>query len=304
MRGFEVVGAIFHPHWQRNSAGQMLQELPISLQYKRFSMTSKTQIMRAKFCRPRVELKAKLQSASISLEQFAKRMGQPNFSAFNKWKQLWLAGFLEKKHWSIIWWRNRLNQLLDEPLHWEMAVADFLGTFGTWLPLDNFDHAECIWRLWVEMLLKKSASDICEACQKWRRGNKRTAMDSRKCADNNARGNVLELPNTTYMVVIDRVPKPIMTRHPVYNCKLHTQMWGTGRSCLISSKHIVAQMNHPVWPRCTNATWHRTDWTKSIWDYTHRGKWWTTHYMVSFHTTVPFLTCSSWNWDTMWNNFW
>ena len=28
----------------------------------------------------------------FSLKQFAKRMGQPNFNAFNKWKQVWVAG--------------------------------------------------------------------------------------------------------------------------------------------------------------------------------------------------------------------
>jgi len=37
----------------------------------------------------------------FSLKQFAKRMGQPNFSTFNKWKKVWVAGFLEKKHRSI-----------------------------------------------------------------------------------------------------------------------------------------------------------------------------------------------------------
>ena len=38
----------------------------------------------------------------FSLKQLAKRRGQPNFSAFNKWKKVWVAGFLEKNHWSII----------------------------------------------------------------------------------------------------------------------------------------------------------------------------------------------------------
>jgi len=43
-----------------------------------------------------------LKQTEFSLKQFAKRMGQPNFSAFNKWKKVWVAGFLEKKHRSII----------------------------------------------------------------------------------------------------------------------------------------------------------------------------------------------------------
>jgi hypothetical protein len=81
-------------------------------------------------------------------------MGQPNFSAFNKWKKVWVAGSLEKKHRSIIRGQNRLKQSRDGPLHWETAVADFLETFETWLPLENFNNAEWIRRQWVEMFLK------------------------------------------------------------------------------------------------------------------------------------------------------
>jgi len=43
-----------------------------------------------------------LKQTDFSLKQFAKRMGQPNFSTFNKWKKVWVAGFLEKNHRSII----------------------------------------------------------------------------------------------------------------------------------------------------------------------------------------------------------
>jgi hypothetical protein len=69
-------------------------------------------------------------------------MGQPNFSAFNKWKKVWVAGCLEKMHRSIIPGQNRLKQLRDGPLCWEMAVADYLETFKTWLPLENFNKAK------------------------------------------------------------------------------------------------------------------------------------------------------------------
>jgi hypothetical protein len=51
-----------------------------------------------------------LKQTEFSLKQFAKRMGQPNLSAFNKWKKVWVAGFLEKKHRSIIPGQNRLKQ--------------------------------------------------------------------------------------------------------------------------------------------------------------------------------------------------
>jgi hypothetical protein len=146
-----------------------------------------------------------LKQTEFSLKQFAKRMGQPNFSAFNKWKKVWVAGFLEKKHRSIIPGQNRLKQMRNGPLRWEMAVADFLETFDTWLPLENFDNAEWIRRQWVEMFLKKCASEVREARKKGRRGNKRPATDLGERAGKKARGNVPELPNTTFMVVIRRV---------------------------------------------------------------------------------------------------
>jgi hypothetical protein len=44
----------------------------------------------------------RLKQTEFFLKQFAKRMGQPNFRAFNKWKRVWVAGFLEKKHRSMI----------------------------------------------------------------------------------------------------------------------------------------------------------------------------------------------------------
>ena len=71
-----------------------------------------------------------------------------------------MAGFLEKKHQSIIRGHNCLNQVQDGLLHWERVVADFLVTFESWLPSVNLDIAEWICRQWVEMNLKKWASEI------------------------------------------------------------------------------------------------------------------------------------------------
>ena len=85
-----------------------------------------------------------LKQAEFSLKQFAKSMGQPKFSAFNKWKKVWVAGFLEKKHQPIMRGQNRSKQLWDRPLHWQTVVADFLDTFETWLTLENFDTGERI----------------------------------------------------------------------------------------------------------------------------------------------------------------
>jgi hypothetical protein len=74
-----------------------------------------------------------LKQTEFSLKQFANRMGQPNSSVCNKWKKVWVAGFLEKKHRSIILGYNRLKQLRNGLLRWKMAVADFLDTIQTWL---------------------------------------------------------------------------------------------------------------------------------------------------------------------------
>ena len=57
--------------------------------------------------KPRISL----EQTKFSLMQFARRMGQANYSAFNKCKKVWVAGFLEKKNWSIIQGQNRLKQV-------------------------------------------------------------------------------------------------------------------------------------------------------------------------------------------------
>jgi len=82
-------------------------------------------------------------------------MGRPTYSVFNKCKKVWVAGFPETKHQSIIRGRNPLKQLRDGPLDWEIAVADCLERFESWLPWDNFNNAEWICMQWVEMVLKK-----------------------------------------------------------------------------------------------------------------------------------------------------
>jgi hypothetical protein len=55
-----------------------------------------------------------------------------------------VAGFLGKKHRSVIRGQNWLKQLRDGTLHLEVAFADYFETFETWLALENFDYAEWI----------------------------------------------------------------------------------------------------------------------------------------------------------------
>jgi len=56
-----------------------------------------------------------MKQTEFSLKQFGNRMGQPNFSGFSKWMNVWVAGFLEKMHWFIIPGQNRFKQLQAGP---------------------------------------------------------------------------------------------------------------------------------------------------------------------------------------------
>jgi hypothetical protein len=85
------------------------------------------------------------------------------------------------------------------------VVANFLKTFKTWLPLDNFDNAEWIRSQLVKPFLQKCACEIWEARKKPMRGNKGPETDLGERASNMARSNLPERPNTTFMVVICQV---------------------------------------------------------------------------------------------------
>jgi hypothetical protein len=125
---------------------------------------------------------------------------------FYKWENVCRAGCLGKKHWSIIHGQNRLKQLQAGPLHREIVAADFLETFKTWLSLKNFDHAAWIGRQCVQKIWKKGESDLPKARKKGRCGNKRAATDLGEHAGRSARGILTVLPNTSFMVVLCRVP--------------------------------------------------------------------------------------------------
>jgi len=90
-----------------------------------------------------------LKQTEFSLKEFAKKMEQPNYSAFNKGNKVWVARFIEKRHRSIILGQSHLKPLWDRPLNWELAVIDFMALCRIWLQLKDFNIAEWIWRQWV-----------------------------------------------------------------------------------------------------------------------------------------------------------
>jgi hypothetical protein len=143
-----------------------------------------------------------LKHTEFSLNQFPKTLWQPNFGTLDKWKNVWLAGFVEKKNRSCIPRLNSVKWHRDGPLHCQTAVADYLQTFETWLHLCNFDNVEWIWRQLVEMVLNKRASDVRKVMKNASRFILGQTTDLGKRAGKHLRGNVPVLPNTSFMVVV------------------------------------------------------------------------------------------------------
>jgi len=75
-----------------------------------------------------------LTKTQISLQEFAKRMGQANYSPFNQWQKVWVAGSLEKKQLFIMQGQNPSEKHQDGPLHWARANADHLVLLENWPP--------------------------------------------------------------------------------------------------------------------------------------------------------------------------
>jgi len=90
------------------------------------------------------KLPSSTMETELFLKHFAKRMGHANYSAFNKWKKVWMVRLLQKQHQSSIQGQNCLKQLPGGPLHWQTAVGDYLATFENCLRLENFNNAEWI----------------------------------------------------------------------------------------------------------------------------------------------------------------
>jgi len=136
------------------------------------------------------------------LNQFATWMRLPDYTVSNTWKKVWLAGFLEKKHLGIIQTKNCLKQLPDGTLHWAKVVVNYLQTFQNWLQWANDDTAKWNRREWIEMVLLKYALHIWELTKQGRRGNEQLATDLGELTGTTAKGNLPELPDATFIVVI------------------------------------------------------------------------------------------------------
>jgi len=98
------------------------------------------------------KLPISLQQTKFSLKQFANRMGLLDKSALNKWKNIAVAGYLEKRHWCMMRGQNSVNHIREEPLHQVTEVADVLQIFPDWLPLVKCHNAEWIRQYWLRYL--------------------------------------------------------------------------------------------------------------------------------------------------------
>jgi len=154
------------------------------------------------------------------------------------------------------------------------------------------------------MFSKKCASKIWEMRKKRRRGNKRPATDLGERASTQARSKLAELPNTMFTVMTHWVSNSkdmVLAPKQLQGSYTDVRYWST---CLIPSTKIAARQTHTFTDQCSCAPWSRTNWKRSIWEYTNPGKWSMTPYMARFLTTGTFQMLSSWNLDIMWRYLW
>jgi len=268
-------------------------------------MTNSIQIMRAMIRRTWVGLNAKPQSAwnkrYYHWSNLPKGWGSPTLLHSTSGRMYGWLGFLRRSIGPLL--QDRANWNSCEMAHWtgrrrlqkfwRLLRPGCLCKVSIMLNCFSATGWRCFWT-YVQVRFRRRGRRESEATSDRRRIRERARVQRRYVTSHSSQ---LQLSLLWFI----ECRTATMTRHPTIYCKLRSQMWGTGRSWLISSKKIVSWNNQAVWWRYTNATWHRKNWTKSIWDYTHPGKWWTTLYIVRYHTTVPIQMPSSWNWDTMWN---
>jgi len=271
-------------------------------------MTNSMQMLRAMIRRTWAGLKAKPQLAwskqNSPWSNLPKGCGSPTIVPSTSGRKYGWLGFSRRSIGPLSQDRTVWNRCEMDPCtgRWRLKIFWKLSRHGClWkisiMPNGFGDNG---WRdFWknVQVRFRRRGNREGEATSDWRR-----IWESARAKKREVTSQSCQIQLSWLWFVECRTAT--MTRHPACNSKLCTRMWGIGRSWLISSETIVARKNHTVWLCYTNATLRRKNWTKSIWDYMHRGKWWMKLYMVRYHTTVPFQMPSSWNWDTMWTYFW
>jgi len=245
----------------RNRAGQMLQGLQICPNDQRFCMTNSMQNMGATACWTR-----------------ALPLGKPQ-SVCNKWNSPWrdlptgsatptlVSSTSGEKHGWLRFWKRSISPLSGDKTVWNMCEMDPC-TGRRWLQIFwRHWRTGCLWKVFimrngfsdsglrffsgnVQVTFGRRGKRECEATSdQWQiwvcAFAKRQEVTSQSCQ--------IQLSLLWFV----RCRMATITRNPAINSKIRTQMWGTGKSWLISAKLIVAWNNHTVGLRYTNAAWHR-----------------------------------------------
>jgi len=292
----------------RTRAGQMLQRLLICPHCQIFPMKNMMQNMRATIGQALTVPKAKPQSAcrqrNSPWSNLPQGWGSPTLLHSTSGRKYGWLGVSRRSMGPLSWERTVWHSVERDPCMGRRRLLIF------W----RLSSPGCLWTM---LIMPNGFSDSGLRCF-WRNVQARfgrrgiregEATSERRRMWQSAQATNWQVTSLSCQIQLSwlwfiECWMATMTRHPATNSKLHTQMWCTGRSWLISSNKIVARKNHIVWMWYPIATWHRKNWTKSIWDVMHTGKWWMAVYKVRFDTTVPFRMPSSWNWDTVWNYFW
>jgi len=179
---------------QRNRAGERGQGLPSCPHYQIFLMTNSIQMLSTMIRWTQAGRKAKPQLAWIKQNSpwsnLLKGWGSPTLVHSTSGRKYGWLGFSRRSICLLSRDRTIWNSCTMDPCAGRWWLVNFLETFETWLPLENFHNAEWIQRQWVDMFLKKCASEVLEARKKGRWGNKRPATDLGQRAGKKVRGNI------------------------------------------------------------------------------------------------------------------
>jgi len=242
----------------QNYEGQMLQRLLICPHYLKFPVTNTMQIMRATIHWTCAGPKAKRQSAwtkwNSPWSNLPKEWGSPTLVPSTNGRKYGWLGF----------WRRNIGQLSRDRTVWNSIEIDLCT--GRW-------RMQIFWRLsrlhcsWKILIMLNGFGDSGLRCF-WRnvqvRFGRRGRREGQAPSD---RRRIWESALATQWEIMSQncqmqlswlwfveCRTATMTRHPLCNSKLRTQMSGAGRSWLISLKKIAAWKNHTVWLWYANAT--------------------------------------------------
>jgi hypothetical protein len=143
------------------------------------------------------------------------------------------------------------------------------------------------------MLWKKCSCEIGGARSKKRLGNKSLAVDLGECIGKKVSSNLPELPNITFMVVICWVLNGknfVLTSKQLQDLQIDMVPWEEKVDFIDKN---ASQRRYTCYLQCSCASWSRSNWVKSIWNYIHAGKGSITPHIAIFHTTVAFQMLSS-----------